>query len=194
MLEKISPEIEAEKLVVYALDECHLLWGDLLGYVWGSKEKRVKVPIANEKERQTYYGALNLHGREFIVKEYETANGSNTVNFIKEIIRKHQGKRILLIWDGASYHRGEEMQNFLKEINQDKTENDWLITCCLFAPYAPEENPVEAIWLQVKNFLRRFHYLGQSFQIVKRLFQFFFKYQLLNFPNLKNYDAFSQIK
>jgi hypothetical protein len=35
-------EIEAGKLVVYMIDECHLLWGDVCGYVWG-KTKIIKI-------------------------------------------------------------------------------------------------------------------------------------------------------
>jgi transposase len=171
-----------------------LLWGDILGYVWGSSKERVKIAIDNDRERQTYYGALNLYSQEFIIKDYQTANGTNTVKFIKELIAKHHEQKLLLIWDGASYHRGQEMQDFLKEINHNNSANDWKITCCLFAPYAPEENPVEAIWLQVKTFLRRFYHLAKKFKVVKRLFQFFFDLHLFNFPNLKKYDAFSQLK
>ena len=37
-------------------------------------------------------------------------------------------------------------------INQEKTEEEWLINCLKFAPNAPKQNPVEDIWLQAKNF------------------------------------------
>ena len=35
-------------------------------------------------------------------------------------------------------------------INQEKPEEKWLINCLKFAPNAPEQNPVEDIWLQTK--------------------------------------------
>jgi hypothetical protein len=73
-LEKNREAIEAEKLVVYMIDECHLLWGDICGYVWGKSNMRVEIPVVNERERQTYYGALNFYTREFIVQEYEKEN------------------------------------------------------------------------------------------------------------------------
>jgi len=44
-------------------------------------------------------------------------------------------------------------------------KEEWQIACELFAPYGPlcqetqEENPVEGIWLQVPNLIRRFYYL-----------------------------------
>jgi putative transposase len=37
--------------------------------------------MTNERERQTYYGALDYSSKEFIVKGYATANSENTVDF-----------------------------------------------------------------------------------------------------------------
>jgi putative transposase len=38
VLEENREEIEAGKIVVYMIDECHLLWGDVCGYVWGKTQ------------------------------------------------------------------------------------------------------------------------------------------------------------
>jgi putative transposase len=38
---------------VLFVDECHLLWGDILGYVWGPRGERIEVPILNDRDRQT---------------------------------------------------------------------------------------------------------------------------------------------
>ncbi len=46
-------------MIVVFIDECHLLGGDVCGYVWGETNARIEVPIKNEKDRQTYFGALN---------------------------------------------------------------------------------------------------------------------------------------
>lgn len=46
-------------------DECHLLWGDTLGYVWGKRNKKIDVPVLNERERQTYYGAVDCFTGDF---------------------------------------------------------------------------------------------------------------------------------
>jgi transposase len=114
------------------------------------------------------------------------------VKFVKKLQERNKSARLLLIWDGASYHRSQEIKDFLAEQNDGLSPDEWRITCELFAPYAPEENPVEAIWLQLKNLLRRFYRFGKNFNIVKRLFQLFATLKLFNFPNLRNYDAFSQ--
>ncbi len=192
ILKEVREEIEEEKLVVYALDECHLQGDDICSYLWGDKKNREIIQVANDRDRQTYYGAFNLWTKEFIVRAYSAGNGENTVDFVEEIKSHHPQKKLLLIWDDATYHRGEEIRKLLAVENEGKTQEDWSITCHLFAPYAPEENPVEGIWLQVKNFIRRFHYICKNFSIVKRLFEFFFNFKLFNPPNLKNYDAFVQ--
>ena len=78
-------EIQSGRLVVFFVDECHLLWGDVCGYVWGKTDIRIEIPIKNEKDRQTYEGALNYQTKEFIVCEYAAGNGESTVEFMKDL-------------------------------------------------------------------------------------------------------------
>jgi len=68
-----------------------------------------------------------------------------------------------LIWDGAGYHTSDEFKEFLASVNDNHQPEQWQITCILFAPNAPEQNPVEDVWLQAKNFLRKFWPLEQNF-------------------------------
>lgn len=191
-MERNRADIESRKLIVYILDECHLNWQNICGYLWNFIQNPLKIPLANPKERQTYYGALDLMSGEFILSPYPQGNGQWTVEFVQSLKARNPEAKTLLIWDGASYHRGEEMKRFLTQENQELPPEKWSVTCCLFAPYSPQENPVEAIWLQLKTLLRRFYRLGKNFKVVKRLFQMFVDYKLFNIPDLKNYDAFSQ--
>nr|WP_293161297.1 hypothetical protein [Okeania sp. SIO2C9] len=73
-------------------------------------------------------------------------------------------------------------QEYLVTINQDLVEEEWLINCTKFAPNAPEQNPVEDIWLQAKNFTRQFYHLCSSFKVVKWLFKFFALWSNIRFP------------
>jgi putative transposase len=187
MLSKQREGIESGEVIVFFLDECHLLYGDVNGYVWGPSELRIEVPITNEKERQTYFGALNYQSKRFHVQSYPSGDGKSTVEFIKYLQNQYKNKKIILIWDGASYHRFGEFREFLLEINGEKAPEDFLITCILFAPNAPQQNPVEDIWLQGKNFLRKYWYLCRSFRIIKFLFEFFTKEQKFDFPKIHQY-------
>ena len=57
-------------------------------------------------------------------------------------------------------------------INQGKERDEWPLTCVLFAPNAPEQNPVEDIWLHAKTWVRKFGNRLSSFALVKWFFNF----------------------
>jgi transposase len=86
-------------------------------------------------------------------------------------MKKRPNSRLTIIWDGASYHKSPEFREYLDLVNKGKPPEKWQINCILFAPNAPEQNPVEDIWLQAKNILRKFACRCKYFAIVKRLYQ-----------------------
>lgn len=185
-LKERQSEIESGELVVFIEDECHLLWGDVCGYVWGRTNEKVEVPITNEKKRQTYYGAVDYQTKEFYLQANDAGNGSNTINFIESLrTQKSEAKQFLFIWDGASYHTSSEMQKYLKSVNNGLEENDWAIRCIFFAPH--EHNPVEDIWLKGKNFLRQHFFENKTFSKVKECFFDFLNEQTFDFPKLSLY-------
>jgi len=195
LLEQNRAEIEAGKLRIFFVDECHLLWGDACGYVWGRTDQRIELPIKNEKEKQTYYGALDYVTGQVIAKPYPNGNTENTIKFVQELIREYinlqQAEQIIIIWDGALYHRSQEFRNYLDQINQETTEQKWLVKCFRLAPNAPEQNPIEEVWLQGKEMLRTYWHLCQDFKVVKWLFEWTINNNLFNFPKLSMYGSFS---
>src|SRR5262245_16865409 len=125
--------------------------------------------MTNERERQTYYGALNLLTGEFHSYEAPRGNGGNTVAYLQWCQALYPDKQLV----GASYHRGEEIQKFLAQENADLTEADWKVTCRRFAPNAPEQNPTEDVWLKGKTHLRKQFALHKTFAQVKHCFSSF---------------------
>lgn len=79
---------------------------------------------------------------------------------------------MLVVWDGASYHRSKELRKYLALVNDGLPSDQWAVECIRLAPHAPEQNPVEDVWLQAKQFIRAFYRLCQSFAAVKYLFEF----------------------
>ena len=131
---KWKQEIESENLTVFMIDECHLLWGALYSYTWGRTDKRIEIPIKNEKERQTYYGANYYQTKEFIVQEYKNGNTEKKNEFVKYLQEQRPGKRLAIFGDGATYHNSQEFREYLMLINQDLPEEEWLINCTLICP------------------------------------------------------------
>jgi transposase len=183
-------ELLTGKMVLFFVDECHLLWGDACGYVWGRTNQRIEIPMTNEKQRQTYYGALNGLTGEMLLRAYPKGDSENSVKFLDYLLQQCPGQRLAIIWDGASYHKFGEMPAFLTEINQGLPENEWKISCLLFAPNAPEQNPVEDIWLKGKNFIRTHYPLYSSFKEMKNLFVDALHQQVFDFPKLLHYRQF----
>ena len=161
----------AGNVIVLYIDQCHLIWDDARGYVWGPSTERIEIPMTNFRERQTYYGAIEPLSGEVIVVPTETANGRWTTIFVEYLRQLYSGKRLILIWDCASYHRGVEMQEYLEAVNLNRQVNERLVTCVLFAPNAPEQNPIEAVWLKAKDYLRKQWRKCSTFQHVMDMFE-----------------------
>lgn len=92
--------------------------------------------------------------------------------------------RLAFIWDRAAYHKSDEVKAFLATENLHCEPEQWQITCILFAPNAPEQNPVEDMWLQGKTWVRKYWNLCKSFSVIKWLFKFFTNHQKFDFPKL----------
>ncbi len=171
-MEHHREEIERGEMVVLLEDECHLLWGDCCGYVWGKRGAAIEVLMTNERERQSYYGAVNLVTKEFHLQACSGGNGENTVAYLRWLMELYRGKKLLLIWDGATYHRDIQCQEFLAQVNHGLEEQEWLVTCLRLAANAPDQNPVEDIWLAGKNYVRKKFSENKTIAAVKNFLLF----------------------
>ena len=151
-------------------DECHVCWGDVCGQVWGKRNQPIAVAMTNSRQRQTYYGSLNVLTQQFQLSAFAAGNGQQTLAYIRECQARYPNKKLLLLWDGASYHRSHELKTFLAQENAGLAERDWKVTCLRFAPHAPEQNPVEDMWLKGKQYLRKHFAEHKTFAQVKQSF------------------------
>lgn len=69
---------------------------------------------------------------------------ADVVRYIKELKRHHQGKKLLLLWDGLPAHRSKLVAAFLQ------SQSSWL-KVARFPSYAPELNPPEYLWAAMKT-------------------------------------------
>jgi len=179
--------------VVLYLDECHLLWDDARGYSWAPSTQRVEVPMTNFRERQTYYGAIDPVSGTVHVIPTDNADGNWTMIFVEYLRQEYGEKQLFLLWDGASYHRGVEMQDYLDGVNLHLARDAWRVTCIRFAPNAPEQNPIEDVWLKAKQYLRKYWYVCQHFKDAMRLFEEAFDKLSFRFEKLHIYLPFLQL-
>lgn len=131
---------------------------------------RVDVEVKSTRERQTYYGALDYLTKQFVVQEYSAGNEDNTVAFLKYLQSlSKQSTCLLIIWDGASYHRSVVVQEFLAQVNGSLPAPEWKITCIRLAPNAPKQNPVEDVWLLALPIRSQVRSIVQKIQVCQAI-------------------------
>jgi transposase len=81
--------------------------------------------------------------RPFLMFKPGTVRSPDLVRFLRHLHRHIEG-HVLLLWDGLNVHRSAETRAYIT------AQSDWLTVNRLPA-YAPELNPVEALWAWLKG-------------------------------------------
>ncbi len=71
-------------------------------------------------------------------------DAESLIAFLRQLRRHFYGQRVLLLWDGLPAHRSRSMRAYLED------QAHWLQVERLPA-YAPELNPVEGLWANLKG-------------------------------------------
>jgi putative transposase len=182
------PKILSGQRIILFVDECHLLWKNICGYGWGAIGQPLTTPISNGKQKQTYYGALNLMTGQTLLKALPKGDTEATLKFLDFLRANFPDHQLTLIWDGATYHRSDPLRDYLDTLNHALSPDQWPITCIQLAPYAPEQNPIETVWGYAKSQLRRAYHSLPSFTKVKHHFVETIKNNLFLFQDLLDYQ------
>lgn len=129
---------QEENTVILCEDEMILSTQTTFQKIWLPKNEYPEIEISNTRKNRSIYGFLNIKtGAEHAWKaEYQ--NMFITKNILKELGKTYPTKKLLIFWDGAGWHRGSVVQEFI--------QNDKNIETVYFPRYAPEENPQEHVW------------------------------------------------
>ena len=179
--------LSGERIILF-VDECHLLWKNICGYAWSPIGQPLTTPISNGKQKQTYYGGLNLMTGQLLLKALPKGDTQATIKFLDFLRTNFPDNQFTLIWDGATYHRSDLLRDYLHTLNHALAPDLWPITCIQLAPHAPEQNPIETVWGHAKFQLRRAYHSLPSFSNVKHLFVDTIKDNFFLFQDLLDYQ------
>lgn len=115
--------------------------------VWYRKGQEPIIEAKRKGESQNFYGALNIKTGKCSAMAVDWQDSETTIEFLKELLKIYQNKKIFLIWDGAGWHKSKEIRAFLSDINKGKTR----LELFNFPPYYPESNPQEHIWKALRQ-------------------------------------------
>ncbi len=75
-----------------------------------------------------------------MVKAYDGENSGNSMSYLQYLQAQSSNQRLLILWDGASYHRSQTVRDFLAQVNQEQSTHQWQIHCVCFAPNCPQRS------------------------------------------------------
>jgi len=105
-----------------------------------------RTPILDEwqtRDHLSVMGGVTTEGQVYSLVRPTSLNGLHTIEFLVHLGRLG-ADRLLVVWDGSPIHRRAEVKAFLAEAGG-------AIHVEPLPPYAPDLNPVEWLWRQLKE-------------------------------------------
>lgn len=102
----------------------------------------LRAPLT--RDHLSVISGVTTEGRLFTHIQAQAFSGTTVVGFLRQLLRQLPGK-LLVVWDGATIHRGRAVQEFLANGAAARLQLERL------PAYAPELNPDEGVW----NLLKR---------------------------------------
>lgn len=144
--EEIKPLLADPTWEVFASDEVRIELEAFTRRAWLKRGERTIVKVNRKRESQSYIGLLNQ--KSFICHTYEMPwqNQQEVLKALGLFLEEYTDKKICIVWDNASFHKGQEIRKALKK--GELLERIHLIA---FPPYAPDQNPIEHVWNDAKG-------------------------------------------
>ena len=138
----------AEDYVIYYHDEATLQPAANVVCTYAPKGQTPVLALHDTKGYQHVCLASSIctTGELFFRIRDTSFKGEGIVAYLKELLAS-TARKILLIWDNASWHKSAETLAFLRS---EEGQRLWVART---PPYAPELNPDELVWAHLKRVL-----------------------------------------
>jgi len=117
-------------------------WGSL-SYTWAPIGQQPVVHTAGSRKGYKVFGLIDYFTGKFFAKGHEgKLNADSYIDFLQSVLSKTR-KHIILIQDGAPYHKGKKIKAFIEK-------NQHRLTVFTLPSYSPDYNPIEMLWKKIK--------------------------------------------
>lgn len=148
LVEERMQEIHTELLkytgdewACFAADESSIVWETELRKAWLKKGEKTIIKADRIKQRQNYFGALNLRSGQHTLVPLIWQNTTTMIEALRALTEVYPNKKLCIIGDNARWHRSKELRELLGEGKEfSHIHFIWL------PPYAPDNNPQEHVW------------------------------------------------
>jgi len=165
------PNIEEHRrkwqAMLYFQDESGVLLTPVLGRTWAKKGQTPKVMVTGNRGGLCVTSAISPAGKLIFRIEKGKVNADKHIEFLKQIMKQHPYRKIIVIEDNAPAHIAKKVNNFVEE---NKTK----LAIYRIPSYSPELNPDEHVWEYLKAHKLKAHQAknkGELRNLVKRKMQ-----------------------
>ena len=148
------PKIEKHRrrwqAMLYFQDESGVSLIPVLGKTWAKKGKTPKIKVTGNKGGFCVTSAISPAGRMVFRIENHTIHAEDHIDFLKQIMKQHPYRKIIVVEDNAKPHIAKEVKDFVRN-NKNKIAVYYLPT------YSPDLNPDEKVWKYLKNVKLKAH-------------------------------------
>lgn len=138
---EIIPLLEDPSWEVFCSDETRMLFQAVIRKAWLKKGEKTVIKTENKDEHQNYLGFLNQRTFKCHVFPIVWGRAAEIIRATTEFLKLYPGKKIAIIWDNATHHKGKLFREVLSR--GGSLERVHLIA---LPPYAPDQNPIEHVW------------------------------------------------
>lgn len=138
---EIKPYLASDDWVVLTADEVRVSWETEIRRAWLPRGKPTVLKVNRTKIGQSYFGALDQKTGQHHCIPVPWQTSDDIADALETIIAAYPTKKICIIWDNASWHRGQKLRERLGPGHS--LERVRLVN---LPPYAPDENPEEHVW------------------------------------------------
>lgn len=140
---KIRAHAKRWQAMLYFLDEAGVSLTAVMGKTWAPKGKTPVVKTTGKRGGFCVSSAISPAGRMVFRIEKERVTAKVFIGFLKQIIRHHKNRKVIIICDKAPAHRANAVKQFA-----EGHKNRFNI---YFLPsYSPQLNPDERVWKSLK--------------------------------------------
>ena len=139
---KAIVEAPADAAIVYA-DESRIQRLPLVRAMWHWVGQQIRVPTPGTNDTRSLFGALNIRTGQWTYLIREHMRKEDFVAFLEHLLLTYPYGPILLIVDNYSSHTAHIVHDWL--------ERNPRLQLYYLPKYCSHLNPVEGIWLQLKN-------------------------------------------
>ena len=144
-------QAEIEAALADLSDDDHFFYSDetvfkrlpVLRGMWMRCGQQKRIPAAKQNTAFALYGAFDPINGDQLTARFDRTISAHTCAFLQQIADTYPQGEIILVWDRASFHTSQAVEDWLAEHPRFRV--------ILLPPSSPQMNPIEDIWRHLKQ-------------------------------------------